>query len=429
VLTAPVSYSAGDVWRFGPVRRLLLSNFALYAGVALQATALLKQAFDLTGNESDIGFIGLAEFLPAMLLVLVTGTVADRFPRKIVALVAVGGELACSVALLVYAASSPTSVGPLFVIAFCYGIARAFQAPAIRSMPPMVAPEGGLPRTIALFSATWTAAIIIGPAASGFLYAVDPWVAYAGSSVLILIGWAGLLTLRFVREPEPPDPDERPSLHSALEGLRFIRRTPVLFAAISLDLFAVLFGGAVALLPVIAEERLGVGDVAYGWLRAAPGMGAAAMAVFIAVRPVRRHIGRALFMAVGVFGLATMVLGITRSYVVAFAALVVLSAADMVSVFIRSSLVPLVTPDEKRGRVLAVENVFIGGSNELGAFESGVAAQAIGTPATVVGGGIGTLVIVGVWAAMFPALRRIDRFEDLEDLEDRENPVDQSTLG
>ncbi len=414
LVNPPVEYSLLEVWRFSPVRRLLVSNFLLFAGVALQAAALGKQAFDMTGHERDIGFIGLAEFLPAVMLVLVTGSVADRFNRKVVAVIAIGGELISSVALLVYALGEPTSVGPLFIIAFGYGIARAFQAPAVRAMPPMVAPEGGLPRTIALFSATWTSAIIVGPAASGFLYAVDPWVAYAGSSVLIFAGWLGVFTLRFVRSPAPPDPDERPSLHSAVEGLRFIRRTPVLFAAISLDLFAVLFGGAVALLPVIAEERLGVGDVAYGWLRAAPGIGAAIMAVLIAIRPVRRKVGTMLFWAVGVFGAATLVLGTTRSYAVAFAALIVLSAADMISVFIRGTLVPLVTPDEKRGRVLAVENVFIGASNELGAFESGVVGQAIGTPATVIGGGVGTLVVVGVWALAFPTLRRIDRFEDLE---------------
>jgi MFS family permease len=408
------AYSLGDVWRFGPVRRLLVTNFVLYAGVALQAVALQKQAFDITGRESDIGLIGLAEFLPAMLLVLVTGSVADRFNRRIVSLFAVGGELLSSVALMIYAMSEPTSVWPLFVIAFGYGIARAFQAPAIRSMPPMVAPEGGLPRTIALFSATWTAAVIIGPALSGFLYAADPWIAYLGSSTLILAGWFGIAAVRFVRTPEPPDPDERPTLHSAMEGLRFIKRTPILLAAISLDLFAVLFGGAVALLPVIAEERLHVGDVAYGWLRAAPGMGAAVMAVFIAARPVRRHVGWKLLGVVAVFGVATIVLGVTRSYLVAFIALIVLSGADMVSVFIRGSLVPLVTPDEKRGRVLAVENVFIGASNELGAFESGVVAQNFGTPATVVGGGLGTLAVVGVWAVSFPALRRIDRFEELE---------------
>jgi predicted MFS family arabinose efflux permease len=217
----------------------------------------------------------------------------------------------------------------------------------------------------------------------------------------------------FVREPPPADPDNRPTLRSAVEGLLFIRRTPILLAAIALDLFAVLFGGAVALIPVIAD-RLGVGDVAYGWLRAAPGFGAAAMALALAARPVRRHVGVTLLMAVAVFGVGTVVLGVTHIYVVAFLALVVLSAADMISVFIRGSLVPLVTPDEKRGRVLAVESVFIGASNELGAFESGMVAQAIGAPATIVVGGVGTLAVVGIWWFAFPSLREIDRFEDLE---------------
>ena len=408
-------YSLADLWRSVPVRRLLVCNFVLYCGVSLQAAALLKQVFDITGREADIGFIGLAEFLPAILLVLVTGAVADRFDRRRVGILAVGGELIGSLALMAYALTNPTKPFPLFVIAFLYGIARAFQAPALRAMPPMVAPEGGLPRTIALFSATWTAAIIVGPAASGFLYWIDPWVAYAGSALLIFIGWLGLFRLRFLRVPEPPPADQRPSLRSAMEGLRFIRRTPVLLAAISLDLFAVLFGGAVALLPVIAEEQLGVGDIAYGWLRAAPGIGAAAMAVALAVRPVQRRVGVTLLVSVAIFGLATIVLGLTHSYTVAFLSLIVLAAADMVSVFIRSSLVPLVTPDEKRGRVLAVENVFIGASNELGAFESGVVAQAVGTPATVVGGGIATLFIVVGWGAAFPSLRRIDRFEDLDE--------------
>jgi MFS family permease len=407
------TWTVGELWHERPVRRLLVSNFLLFAGVALQATALGNQAFDLTGRTSDLGWIGLAEFLPAALLVLVTGSVADRFDRKKVALWAIAGELLSSLTLLWYASTRPTSVTPLFAIAFMYGVARAFQAPALRAMPPMVAPDGGLPRTIALFSATWTTAIIVGPAASGFLYAIDPWVAYAGSSLLIGLGWVGIARVTFLREPDRPDPSERPTLHAAFEGLRYIRRTPVLFGAISLDLFAVLFGGAVALLPAIADERLGVGDVAYGWLRAAPGIGAAAMALFLAVRPLRRRIGPMLFTVVGIFGVATLVLGVTRTYWVAFVALIVLSAADMVSVFIRSALVPLVTPDEARGRVLAVENVFIGGSNELGAFESGMVAQAFGLPVAVIGGGIGTIVVVGVWAVVFPSLRRIDTFDDL----------------
>lgn len=407
------------MWRFAPVRRLLIANFALYSGVALQATALLKQAFDLTGNESDIGFIGLAEFLPAMLLVLVTGSVADRFPRKLVALGSVGGELLCSIALMVYAMGDADSVGPLFVIAFVYGIFRAFQAPSIRAMPPMVAPEGGLPRTIALFSTMWTAAVIIGPAMSGFLYAIDPWVAYAGSAALIAVGWLGLLTVRFVRQPEPPDPDERPSLHSAMEGLRFIRRTPILFAAISLDLFAVLFGGAIALIPAVASERLGVGDIAYGWLRAAPGVGAAAMALVLAVAPVRRRVGPVLLASVAIFGLGTIVFGLTRSYTVAFLSLVVISAADMVSMYIRGSIVPLATPEDQLGRVTAVEGVFIGASNELGAFESGVAARAVGLPWAIAGGGAITMLIAISFAWLFPSLRRLDTFAEVTAERDR----------
>lgn len=410
----PSPMTTRQVWQSIPVRRLLITNSILYTGIALQATVLLKQAYDITGRKSDLGWMGLAEFIPIALLVLVTGSVADHFNRKAIAVITVGAEVFTSLGLLLYALSKPTSVVPLFGIAFAFGIARAFQAPAMRSMPPMVAPVGALPKVIALYSATWTGALILGPAIGGFLYAVDPWVAYFGSTVLIFASWLVLWFQTFVREPLPPDPENRPTLRTAVQGLVFIRRTPVLLAAIALDLFAVLFGGAVALIPVIAKDRLGVGDVAYGWLRAAPGFGAAGMALLMAARPVRRHVGRTLLTVVAVFGVGTVVLGITRNYLLAFAALVVLSAADMVSVFIRGSLVPLVTPDEKRGRVLAVESVFIGASNELGAFESGMAAQAFGTSATVIGGGVATLAVVGIWWFAFPSLRQIDRFEELE---------------
>jgi MFS family permease len=199
-----------------------------------------------------------------------------------------------------------------------------------------------------------------------------------------------------------------------MEGLFFIKRTPVLLAAISLDLFAVLFGGAVALLPAIAEKQLGVGDVAYGWLRAAVGIGSAGTAAILALSPLRRHVGKWLLLSVGVFGLGTIVLGWTNSYIVAFAMVVLISSADMVSVFIRSSIVPLVTPDSKRGRVSAVENVFIGATNELGAFKQGVLSQGIGLPATVISGGVLTLGVVGVWWRKFPTLRDIDQFSDLD---------------
>jgi MFS family permease len=409
----PSSITTRQLLRHDGVRSLLIANGVLYSGVALQAAALGKQAYDISGRAADLGWIGLCEFLPAALLVLVTGTVADRFDRKKVAIIAIAGEVLTSVALLLYALSDPTEVWPLFVIAVCYGVARAFMAPATRAMPPMIAPAGSLPKLIAVYSATWTGATIIGPAASGLLYAIAPWVAYLASTVLMVMAVAFMAGIRFVRQPEVEEPSERPTFRSAIEGLVFIRRTPILFAAISLDLFAVLFGGAVALLPAIAEDRLGVGDVAYGFLRAAPGIGAAAMALVLAARPVQRNTGRVLLSVVAIFGGATVVLGLTREYVVAFIALLVLSAADMVSVYIRSSLVPLMTPDEKRGRVMAVENVFIGASNELGAFESGLVGQAIGTSATVVGGGLATIVIVVVWWVAFPTLRRVDRLDDL----------------
>ncbi len=405
--------STKEVLRFGDVRRLLAAGAVLTTGISLQAAALGLQAFRITGRPADLGWIGLCEFLPAAMLVLVTGTVADRFNRKVVALFAIGGEVISSVALLLYALTDPTEVWPLFVIAFAYGISRSFLAPATRAMPPMVAPDGGLPKVVAMNSATWTGSTILGPVLSGLLYAIAPWVAYLVSSTLMLLGGLMFTGLRFIRPPDPAIAGNRPTFRSAIEGLVFIRRTPILLAAISLDLFAVLFGGAVALLPAIAEDRLGAGEFGYGLLRAAPGVGAAVMAVFLAFRPMRRRIGRLLLLAVFVFGASTVVLGITRSYVLAFVALIVLAGADMVSVYVRGSLVPLVTPDEKRGRVLAVENVFIGASNELGAFESGIVAQAIGTPATVIAGGVATIAVVGVFWLGFPALRNVDRFEDL----------------
>ncbi len=349
------------------IRRFLISNVWIATGVSLQLAILGKEVFDITGQASDLAWLGLAEFAPAPFLVFVTGPVADHFDRRKVAAVALTGEFLCVVALALYSASGPSAVWPFFVVAALFGACRSFNAPAIRAMPPMVALDNGLPRVIAVTNAVSFSSLIVGAAISGVLYIISPSFGYSVAAAMILFGMLTLLTVRFRRQPKPPDPDERPTMRSAVEGLRFIRRTPILLSVISLDLFAVLFGGAVALLPAIAEDRLGVGDVAYGWLRAAPGIGAGVMGLLLAIRPLRRRVGPSLLFAVGVFGAGTVVLGFTTNFAVAFVALVVLSGADMVSVFVRSSLVPLVTPDEKRGRVLAVENVFIGASNELGA--------------------------------------------------------------
>jgi predicted MFS family arabinose efflux permease len=284
-------------------------------------------------------------------------------------------------------------------------------------MPANIVDRRTLPRLQALWSLSWQLSLIVGPALGGLLYAIDPRAVFlfvAGALVLSIVAMSFVHISQDLAKRGAPSAGSR-RFSEAVEGLRVVRNTPIVAGAITLDLFAVLFGGAVALLPVIAEKQLHVGAVGFGWLRAAGGIGAALVAGFLAVRPVRRHIGIVLFSVIAVFGAATIVLGATKTYVVAFIAMVVLSGADAVSVFIRSTLTPLVVPDALRGRVLAVEAVFIGASNELGAFESGVVGQWLGAPLAIVVGGIGTLVVVGFGTLVFPALRNIDRFSDLTD--------------
>jgi MFS family permease len=395
------------------VATYLLAATAQTIATTMQAAALGKQIYDITDSELALGLLGLVEFLPALLLLPLTGSAADRFDRRKVASIALAAEVLTSVLYCLYATSDPTSVVPIFLVAAVFGTARAFAAPSFRALPPLIAPDGGLPRLIALYSGTWQFGLIVGPAASGFLYAAHPMVPYLVAGVFFATASLIATTLT-LRRPQVRTPSsERPTLHHALEGLRFIRGRPVLLGAIALDMFAVLFGGAIALLPAIAEDRLDVGSVGYGWLRAAPGVGAVVVTALLAIRPVRRHVGRTLFVAVAVFGMATIVLGITQNFAVAFVAMLILAGADSVSVFIRATIVPLATPDRMRGRVMAVENVFIGASNELGAFESGVAASLLGVGPAVWLGGALTIGVVGTWAFAFPALRDIDRFDDV----------------
>lgn len=420
---------------------LLVSVFCSMTATAAQVTSLGKQVYDLTGRELDLGLLGLAEFAPAALLVLVTGAVADRHERRRVAGWALVAEAASAGGLALYAGSRPTSVAPIFGLVFVFGIARAFAAPASRALLGDIVAPDHLPWLVARFSFAWQAALVAGPLLGGFLYTADVRLPYVASAALLLIAACALLLVRPrpgahhhgaasqgdgpvaplveslaasatvpVLGPLEAVHPVRAGLRDAVEGFRFIRRVPVLLGALSLDLFAVLFGGAVALLPAIATDRLGVDAVGLGWLRAAGGLGAGGVTLALAVRPLRRRVGPTLLTVVAAFGGFTIVLGVTRSFAVAFVAMVVLSGADAVSVFIRATLVPLVTPEDKRGRVLAVENVFIGGSNELGAFESGVAGQLLGPSGAVVLGGVATLVVAGGWWFLFPDLRRVDRF-------------------
>jgi MFS family permease len=442
----------GSVWRF-------LSAQACSSIGALALTTILgKQVYDLTDSELALGILGLVEFLPSLLLVLVSGSLADRVDRRRLASVALLFEAGAAGALAWYAHTDPTSATPIFLMVLWFGVARAFAAPAVRSMPADLVPYETLPWLTVRYSGTWQLSAILGPVVGGVLYAVDPVLPFVAVTGLFLVAAFGITTVRYAAharrraalavaepldaiEPAELDKDEitaAPSasaapesagnrLHEALEGYRFVRREPVLLGAITLDLMAVLFGGAIALLPAIAEDRLGVGAVGLGWLRAATGIGAALMTLGLAWKPVQRHIGVVLLCAVGVFGVFTVVLGLTTSFAVAFVALAFLSAADAISVFVRATLVPLITPDQVRGRVLALEMVLIGASNELGAFESGVTGQLLGPAAAVViGGAASVLVAIGWWFG-FPDLRRMDRFPRLAPNPVEAPPVESPT--
>jgi predicted MFS family arabinose efflux permease len=298
-----------------------------------------------------------------------------------------------------------------------FGVARAFLNPAARALPADVVPPAQYPWLVARLSFSMQSAFILGPPLGGFLFAVNPVAPYIAMGVLLLVAATAisLVQLRVLAAKRGDASTPRELMREALSGLRFIRHQPVLLGAISLDLFAVLFGGAVALLPALAKEQLGVGSIGVGWLRAAGGIGSLAVTLVLLRRPVTRHVGRTLLVFVGLFGIFTIVLGITTSYIVAFLSVAALTGADAVSVFIRSTLLPLVTPAQVRGRVMAVEMVFIGASNELGAFESGVAGELLGTSGAIVLGGVATLLIAIGWWIVFPALRDVDRFPSYEE--------------
>jgi MFS family permease len=394
-----------------------------------QTTVLGLVIYKLTGSELDLGFLGLAEFAPAALLVLLAGAAVDRFDPKYITAIGATANAVVALALAWYLRHpAHISTTPIFLLVLAFGVGQAFLSPALRTIPSSMVANEGMPWLIARRSMASQVATIVGPVLAGLLYGFGVWVPMVTVAALSAAGAVGVLAIRIrAEEPQlhrglnPPGDDEvshvleegipAPSggLHEAMAGLRFVRAQPILLGAISLDLFAVLLGGAVTLLPAIAV-RLHVGAVGLGWLRAAAGIGAGAMTLLISFRPIQRRVGRILLVAVATFGVWTIVLGVTRSFVLAFVAIFALSAADAVSMFIRSTLVPLATPPEMRGRVLAVENVFIGASNELGGFESGVVGQFLGTTGSIVLGGIGTLVVAVAWGVLFSPLRRVDRF-------------------
>ncbi|WP_293881190.1 MFS transporter [Sphingomonas sp.] len=356
----------------------------------------------------QLGLIGVAQFLPLALLTLVVGWVADRIDRRWVARSALALECGCAVALAWLTASGTISLPWLFAIAALLGVARAFASPALSALAPNLVPKEILPNAIALSSIAWQGGSVVGPAIGGYLYATGHDVPYIASAGLFGVAFLCLMMIRPVPRPEM---SKSPPWIQMLDGLRYVRRNKLVLGAISLDLFAVLLGGATAMLPVYARDLLHAGPEGLGHLRAAPALGAALTALYFAFRPLKNNVGVKMLIAVVVFGAATVVFGLSRWMPLSLVALGVLGSADMLSVYVRQSLMQLYTPDAMRGRVGAVSTLFISGSNELGEAESGFLAALIGPVVAVVGGGIAAIVVTLLWVRLFPQLRNARTFD------------------
>jgi MFS family permease len=391
--------------------RYLAARIIATLGVQMQGVAIGWQVYQLTGELFDLGLIGLAQFAPFVVLVLPAGELADRYDRRVIITACLGLQLACSLLLLAFSFSTLAAVWPIFAALSLFGTARAFMMPASQAILINIVPPGSFGRAVALNSSMFHLAVIVGPVVGGFLYLGGPQLVYAVVAVMLALAIGLMLFVESTVAPASAKP--RASLARVLEGLSFVWSRPVLLGAISLDLFAVLLGGAVALLPAYARDVLHADSTGLGLLRAAPGIGASLTSLVLAARPPQRRVGAWMFGGVAVFGLATVVLGQTDRLVIAMLALFLTGAGDMVSVYVRHLLVQLETPDAIRGRVSAVNAVFIGASNELGEFESGIAAAWLGLLPAIVAGGLATLAVTLIWAWRFPSLSRMDRFPEL----------------
>jgi len=379
--------------------------------VQMQSVAIGWQVYAMTHNLFDLGLIGLAQFAPFLLLILYAGHAADRYNRRNIIALCLGAQLLCGLLLLAFTLSGIGVVWPVFAVLVLYGSARAFMMPATQAVLVNMVPPDDFSKAVALSSSTFHIAVILGPTLGGLLYLAGPKAVYLTSSLLLIVS----VTLMSLTTPTKQTTNREPaSWHSVMEGLRFVFSRPIVLGAISLDLFAVLFGGATALLPALAHDVLHAGPTGLGMLRTATGVGAALCSVVLAFYPITRRVGLWMFGGVAVFGLCTVVLGATGNFFVALAALFLMGAGDMISVYVRHLLVQYETPDAIRGRVSAVNSVFIGASNELGEFESGLTAGWFGLVRAVLFGGAATLAVTGLWSVLFPVLSRMDRFPHLE---------------
>ncbi|QNN65491.1 MFS transporter [Sphingomonas rhizophila] len=387
-----------------------VAQMAMVIVIGWQVYDIARDTMDLKAAALRLGIIGVVQFVPLFVLTPVSGWTADHVDRRWVARAAVALELVCAATLAYFAATGSRSLVPLYGIAALLGVARAFAGPSLGALAPNLVPRAILPNAIALSAIAWQAGSIAGPALGGYLYAASPLAPYAVSAGLFALSLIALLTIGPIAMPERPE--ERPPFATQLaEGIRYVRRNRLVLGAISLDLFAVLLGGATAMLPVFARDVLHAGPEGLGHLRAAPAVGATLTALLFAFRPLKTNVGAKMLVAVGVFGAATVVFGLSRWMPLSLACLALLGAADMLSVYVRQSLIQLHTPDAMRGRVGAVSSLFISASNELGEAESGFLAALIGPVVAVIAGGVGAMLVVGLWAWKFPELRLARTFD------------------
>lgn len=398
-------------------RRFWLARFASVVATTGTVVVIGYQLYDVARSAYgmsipaaafQLGLLGLVQFLPLMLLTPVAGLVADRIDRRYVAASAIGLDLLIALGLAAVSLAGLRSLPALFALAALHGAARVFVSPAMSAIAPNVVPARLIPRAIAFNSIAWQAGSVAGPAAAGFLFASERGLPYFCAAGLLALACVSVLSIRDLRQPAP-DRDLHP-LRQIVDGFTFVWNDRFLLGCITLDLFAVLLGGATALLPVFARDILHVGPEGLGQMRAAPALGAAAVAVWFSFRPLSHNVGVKMLWAVAVFAAATVAFGLSRDFLLSLGLLVLLGAADMVSVFVRSSLVQLNTPDEVRGRVSAISGLAISASNELGEMRAGLAAALLGATGAVIVGGAGAIVVTAIWAVIFPEIRRARTF-------------------
>jgi MFS family permease len=398
---------ARAAFRYPAFLKFQAARFFIVVATEMQAVAVGWQVYEITKRPLDLGLVGLAQFLPGVILFLVSGHVADRFNRRNLLILCDVGFATCFALLLAITLRGSVSIAAVFAVLVLLGVVRSFNGPVSRAMLPHLVPAEHFAGSVAWASSIFQAATILGPILGGLIYAFarGPVAVYVCAA--LAAGVAIALTLQLpAQEKERARPAA--NLSTVFEGFRYIWREKLILGAISLDLFAVLLGGAVALLPVYAREILNAGPWALGILRSAPGVGAGIMAIAIAHRPLKNRAGATMLWCVAAFGLCTVIFGVSRSFAISLAALFLVGATDMVSVIVRATLIQVKTPDEMRGRVNAVDMIFIGASNELGQFESGITAQWFGAAPAVILGGIGAIVVTGLWAWMFPQLRKVN---------------------